>query len=178
MVEWEAHLLCVGDITRLNLGFATNSCNWCFTIFLSPFRKMGSQDSLVSTVMLPAGISRVHILAGARDFYILQKCQTGCGPHPLCCHGCQGSFPDVKWFWCEVDHWHLLLLRLRMSGAVLLPLYDFMVWSGICLPPPLLPSPIVITWCWPMVIPSAFCPIHYQMIILPSFWAPASVVKL
>ena len=120
MVEWEAHFGTsqvwmrgtLRDITGLSLGFATNSCNWCFMIFLSPFRKMGSQDSLVSTVMLPAGISRVHVLVGARDFSILQ------------------------------NHWRPLVLRLRMRSAVLLlPLYAFMVWSGICLPtspPPLL----------------------------------------
>jgi hypothetical protein len=44
------------------------------------------------------------------------------------------SFLVVKWLGREVDRWPHLVLRLRMSGALLfLPLCAFMAWTGITL---------------------------------------------
>ena len=43
--------------------------------------------------------------AVARDFYLLQNVQMGPRAlHILLFSGYWGSFPGIRWLWCEVDH--------------------------------------------------------------------------
>jgi hypothetical protein len=91
-------------------------------------------------IRVQAEESRVWILAGARDFSLLQNIETsGSEAHPTSCSTGTGVLPQGK---CSqgvilATDFHLAS-RLWMSRAVLLfPLYAFMSWTGTPLPLPL-----------------------------------------
>jgi hypothetical protein len=59
--------------------------------------------SLVTRIR--TGRSRVRILVGAQDLYLLQKVPTGCGVHPVCCYSSyRDSFCGVKQLGREFVH--------------------------------------------------------------------------
>jgi hypothetical protein len=97
---------------------------------------LGIWNSIVSIVnRLHAGRSRVRILAGVRDFCLLQNVQTSPGAHPVFFfNGYRGFHGYSGWGVKLTTHLHLVP-RLRMIGAMpLLPLYAFMVWTETTLP--------------------------------------------
>jgi len=85
----------------------------------------GSWSSTVSIVTtLQSGWSRLRILVGARDFSLLQNIQTG-SEAKLNGYGC--PFLGIKQPGHEVNRLLHPVPRLRMSGAVTLPIYTCIV---------------------------------------------------
>jgi hypothetical protein len=87
---------------------------------------------VVSVTVLQVGQAGVHIQEEARDFWLLQYVQPGCGANPAFCSVWVLSW-GVKELGHEVNH---IVFSLRMSGALLLlPLCACTLWTGktVCL---------------------------------------------
>jgi hypothetical protein len=89
-----------------------NSCIWCrektiATVILYLILSFGGLAQWYSAGLW-AGWSVVRFPAGAGNFSLHHRVQTGSGAHPASYPvGTSGSFPGVKWPGREDDHWPL-----------------------------------------------------------------------
>jgi hypothetical protein len=75
--------------------------------------------------------SRVRIPAGAGNFSLHHRVQTGSGAHPACYPmGTGGSFPGVKRLGCEADL-HLVPRSKNEWRYTSTPQYAFMAWCSV-----------------------------------------------
>jgi hypothetical protein len=89
-----------------------------------------SRDSSVYSAELLAGWSGVWVPAGAGNFFIHHRVQTGSGAHPASYPmGTRGSFPGVKRPGHEADHSSPYSAEVTNAwGYTSAPQYAFMVW--------------------------------------------------
>ena len=80
---------------------------------------------------LRAGQSGARISVGERVFLFSKQSNKDWDLFYLPFYRYRGSFPGLKWSGCEVNNSYVVQ---RMSGVYpLLPLYDFMSWTGTTL---------------------------------------------
>jgi hypothetical protein len=103
--------------------------NTSFFFVFSKILASGRSVGLVTGYVLNDRSSEVRFPAGARNFFLLHRVQTGSGAHPASYSvGTRDSFPGGKNGRGVKLTTHLLVPRSRMNGAIPPPQYVFMAW--------------------------------------------------
>jgi hypothetical protein len=83
-----------------------------------------SRNKFLVLNVLITWMAGIQFMAGARDFSLLHRIQTGLGAHPASYYCVPGVVsPGVKWLGREADHSPLSSIKVKHGGAIpLLPM--------------------------------------------------------